>query len=78
MEGNDGGYMTCARNQSLTNVAKIMTFQKNSYQFDGTLKCIYNPFRVIKPLNLGHFYSLLGYNYIMKLLVLSTLYHMYQ
>jgi hypothetical protein len=36
-EGNDGGYMTCAKNQSLRNAPKMMTFQKNSYQFDGTL-----------------------------------------
>ncbi len=36
-EGNAGGYMTCAKNQSLTNVLKMMTFQENSYQFDGTL-----------------------------------------
>jgi hypothetical protein len=35
-EGNDGGYMThqCAKNQSFTNAPKMMTFQKNSYQFD--------------------------------------------
>jgi len=31
-------YMThCAKNQSLTNAPKLMTFQKNSYQFDGTI-----------------------------------------
>jgi hypothetical protein len=35
-EGNDGGYMThqCAKNQSLINAPKMMTFQKNPYQFD--------------------------------------------
>jgi hypothetical protein len=36
-KGNDGGCMTCAKNQSLTNAPKITTSQKTSYQFNGTL-----------------------------------------
>jgi hypothetical protein len=27
----------CAKNQNLINVPKLMTFHKNSYQFDGTI-----------------------------------------
>jgi len=27
----------CEKNQSLTNAPKLMTSQKNSYQFDGTI-----------------------------------------
>jgi hypothetical protein len=37
-KGNGGGYKThYAKNQSLTNVFKMMIFQKDSYQFDGTI-----------------------------------------
>ncbi len=67
-EGNDGGYMTHqrAKYQSLTNAPKMMIFFLIHINLMGELQCIFNPSKVIKPLNF-HYSQLYNTYYVNNL-----------